>query len=394
MRFSLTHLLALSALLPLRPAAAQVAGYLDAGSGSMRLGSENPYNIFRLAPSIRLATPSLRLAAEGDYAGHTEHGWQTTGSIQAAARRRYGLLELRLGMEGGWSRTRWGRSAGGWLGEGRLQAGTEKRGFALILGSGQSISRDGTQPLTRIQAGGWGRLGRVDFGFWLKRTGLSVPGDQTLGQERGDSLVSGGKDTDTEGRRSLQDHYTDAQVNLGWSHRAVSFEAGAGRRFGKTVRVTSWYLKGLYQVSSRLALVATTGQFPVDVVSGLPSGSFTTLSMRFNLRSDPPALRAPDFAFSRPGRQAFKATPEADGTYLLMLQVPGARTVEVMGDFTDWKAVLLVPDSGEWWRLRMRIPPGMHEMNLRVDGGPWEVPAGLTGVDDGLGGRAGIFTLE
>lgn len=393
MRFRLSHLLAISALLPYRPAAAQLAGHLDAGSGSMRLGSESPYSVFRLAPSINLSTPSLRLGAEGDFAGHTEHGWQTTGQLHASVRQQYGLFGASLGVEGGWSRTRWGRSAGGWLGEGRLQAGTADRGFALTLGSGHSITRDGTQPLTRIQAGGWGRLGRVDFGFWLKRTGLTVPGERTPGPDRGgDSLGAGVGDT--AGRRSLQDHYTDAQVNVGWSRGAISLEAGAGRRFGKTVRFTSWYLKGLYQVSPRLALVATSGQFPADVVSGLPSGNFTTLSMRFNFRSDPPALRTPDFARIRSTRQGFSATPEADGTYLLMLQVPGASTVEVMGDFTDWSAVLLVPDGGEWWRLRMRIPPGMHEMNLRVDGGPWEVPAGLTAVDDGLGGRVGIFTLE
>lgn len=389
MRGWLTHLLGVFVLLPLRPVSAQVAGRVDAGSGSMRLGSESAISIFRLAPSIHLSTPGVRLTAETEYAGHTEHGWQTTGRFQAAARTRlYGPVDLRVDAEAGWSRTRWGRSAAGWLGGGRLQIGSEHRGFALALGSGHSFTRDGTQPLTRIQAGGWRRVGEVDFALWLRRTGLSVPGNEARGVDRGDTLDVG----PGEGRRTLQDHYTDAEANIGWSRGAVALEAGAGRRFGKSLRSTSWYLKALYQVSQRLALVATSGQSPLDVVSGLPSGSFTTISMRFNLRSDLPGPRTQEFARTR--RQAFCATRTADGLSLLEVHVPGARTVEVMGDFTDWTAVLLVPHGDELWRLRMRIPAGMHEVNLRVDGGPWTVPAGLTPLDDGLGGRTGIFTVE
>lgn len=44
--------------------------------------------------------------------------------------------------------------------------------------------------------------------------------------------------------------------------------------------------------------------------------------------------------------------------------------------------------------LRMRISAGVHEVNLRVDGGPWIVPAGLVRMDDGLGGSVGVFVVE
>jgi hypothetical protein len=372
-------------------AQAQVVGQVDAGSGTMHLGSETPLGIVRVAPSLQVNTSPFVLSVEGDFAGHTEHGWQTNSHLRAAVRQRlFGLLEVRLGVDGGVSRTRWGRSAGGWLGEGRLQLGGDHRGFAIGVGSGHTFTRGNTQPLSRIEAGAWSRFGRIDLGFWLKRTGLAAPGEEpTDDRIPGDSLGVG-----EGGRRTLQDHYTDLEATIGWSRGNLAFEAGAGRRFGKAVRFGSWHVRALYQVTSRVALVASSGQFPVDVVSGLPSGGFTTLSMRFNLRSSPPAPKVRDLARGRADGQSFSAAAADNGTHLISVRVPRASVVEMMGDFTDWTAVLLVPDDEDMWRLRMRIPAGTHEVNLRIDGGPWEVPAGLTSVDDGLGGRVGIFTLE
>ena len=368
---------------------AQVEGFIDAGSGTMRMGSEASYGIIRLAPALHLNFPAFLIAAEGDYAGHTEHGWQTIGRLQAAARRRFlGLFEAQLGMHGAWSRTRWGRSGAGWLGEGRIQIGDQLRGFAIGGGAGRSF-RSGSQPLTRMEARGWGRLGVMDLAFLLQRTGLAVPGDPGDDPDPQDTLLA-----EAEGRRTGQDHYTDAEATIGWARGNLALEAGAGRRFGQAVRFTSWHVRALYQVTSRLALVASSGQYPVDIISGLPSGGFTTLSMRFNLRTEPPAIRPPDRDRSRARNQPFSTLSNSDGTAQLILRVPGAGTVELMGDFTNWIPVLLVPDDQDLWRLTMRIPAGVHEVNLRVDGGPWIVPAGLARMDDGLGGSVGVFVVE
>jgi hypothetical protein len=395
MRHLLTHLLAVTAVVsgsPFRLLDAQSRGHIDAGSGTMRLGSETPFGVVRVAPSFQLNSSRFAFAGEADFAGHTEHGWQTNGHLRAAVRQRFsGSVEAHLGVEGGLSRTRWGRGAGGWLGGGRLQVGSDLRGFALGLGSGHTFTSGGSQPLSRIEAGGWGRVGRVDIGVWLKRTGLKVPGsDPSSDGNPADTIRLGEEST----RRTLQDHYTDVEATIGWTRGNLALEAGAGRRFGKAFQFTSWHVRALYQVTSRVALIASSGQFPVDVVSGLPSGGFTTFSMRFNLRNDPPTSSTGELARSRAKWQAFSATAAGDGNHLILVRVPGANAVEMMGDFTDWSPVLLVPDGPDMWRLRMRIPAGLHEINMRVDGGPWMVPAGLTAVDDGLGGRVGIFSLE
>ncbi len=370
------------------PAQAQLGGHIDAGSGSVRMGAEAPWGALRLAPSVHFSGDWFRLAAVGDYAGHSDRGWQSTGRAHGQTGYRFGWVQVRAGFEGAWSRTRWSQGAGGLLGLARLEAGSAARGFALEAGTGRTFSREGTQPLSRLEMGGWNRIGQLDLGLWLKRTGLVAPGTETGISSPRDSLGVGGPS-----RRTLPDHYTDLEATVGWSRGKLALEGGAGRRIGRVLRVTSWYLQGQYQIHPRLALVASSGQFPVDLVSGLPSGAFTTLSLRLGLGATGPA---PEVAPRRPsaGESSFVVTEGESGTTLLLLRVPLAATVELMGDFTAWAPVPLVPNGDATWRYRAWIDPGLHHLNIRINGGPWIVPPGLPGADDGLGGRAGIFVVN
>jgi hypothetical protein len=361
----------------------------------MHSGSESPFGIVRIAPSLRITAAQFSLDADGDFAGHTEHGWQSVGHFQGTLTQPIiGPLAARLSLLGGASRTRWGKGSGGWLGDARLQLSSATSGLALGLGSGHTFASSGTQPLSRVEAGGWSRLGRIDFGFWLKRTGLVAPGStiqSTDGTPR-DTLGVGGSVGGE--RRLLQDHYTDVEASIGWSRGSLALTAGAGRRIGKAFRYTTWHVQAQYQLTNRVALVASTGQFPVDVVSGLPAGGFTTLSMRLDLRNDQPVVPRSAAFRVRDARSGFSAVATEDGTQLILVRLPGAAAVELMGDFTNWSPVLLVPGEDNTWRLRMRIPAGIHEVNVRMDGGPWQVPPGLTQVDDGFGGKVGRFVVE
>jgi hypothetical protein len=60
--------------------------------------------------------------------------------------------------------------------------------------------------------------------------------------------------------------------------------------------------------------------------------------------------------------------------------------VEIMGDFTSWQPVRLARQGDGWWTASLPIPRGTHQMNVRVDGGAWGVPPGLTTVKDEFGG--------
>lgn len=372
----------------------QIRGSLEAGSGTVRIGSEATSGIMLISPSLHLHSATFHLIADGQYAGLSEGGWQTMGQVTTGARKEWGSVRAELEATGGWSRVAWGRAAAGWLGTGRLAWGDFRRGLSISAGAGHTFTTDGAQPLTMVEAGSWGRIAGLDLGFRLRRTGLMVPGAE---QERSgtppfqDTLpIAGGT-----GRRLLQDHYTDTEASVGWHRGDLELEGGVGRRFGKpAARYTSWHLRSLYWITPRLGLVASLGRFPTDVVSGMPSGSFATLSMRVNLRGGPQHFSPAPLTFVGGKVAGFAAIPANRGRYLLSVRAPGAQTVEIMGSFSQWQPVTLAEQDDGWWGTLVALQAGIHEINVRIDGGTWEVPAGLRRVDDDFGGTVGVFVVN
>jgi hypothetical protein len=374
-------------------AGAQVQGSIDAGSGALRVSGQSPSGIMLLAPSIRILTASLQLNADAHYAGLSEGGWQTSGLIASTLLRHWKQLQVGVGVTGGWSRVAWGRAAGGMMGAARLGLGNDRNGVEARAGAGSSFTTDGAQALSLVEAGGWRTLGGFHFGFRLRRTGLKVAGESADNNDAPpleDSLPTSNPQT----RRLLQDHYTDTEATIGWHHRDLELDGGIGRRFGKlAARYTSWHLNGLYWFSSRLALVGSMGRFPADVVTGMPSGSFATISMRVNLRD----IHQPVVSIakrSRRGGANFRTTLDTPGHYLISILAPNAGRVEVMGSFSQWQAVELDQAEQGWWESSLALAPGVHEINVRYDGGPWQVPVGLRSTNDDFGGLVGVFTIE
>ena len=66
----------------------------------------------------------------------------------------------------------------------------------------------------------------------------------------------------------------------------------------------------------------------------------------------------------------------------------------MMGSFTDWEPLDLAPEGTGWWKAELPLRAGVYEVNYRINGSSWQVPEGLTAVEDGYGGLAGIFTIE
>jgi hypothetical protein len=101
----------------------------------------------------------------------------------------------------------------------------------------------------------------------------------------------------------------------------------------------------------------------------------------------------------RPGaaKRAAAARPtvtvsDRAGVRQLHVRAPGARRVEVMGDFTDWEAVELSP-AGDLFERAIPITSGTHRLLLRIDGGTWIPAANTPPVDDDLGGRVGLLVV-
>jgi hypothetical protein len=81
-----------------------------------------------------------------------------------------------------------------------------------------------------------------------------------------------------------------------------------------------------------------------------------------------------------------------DAPRRVRIVAPGARTVEMMADFTDWVAVTLTP-AGDAFEGSALLSSGSHRIVVRIDGGPWRPAANTPAVDDDLGGRVGLLVV-
>jgi hypothetical protein len=91
--------------------------------------------------------------------------------------------------------------------------------------------------------------------------------------------------------------------------------------------------------------------------------------------------------------ERFAAIRLAPDRYRLVAHLPAAGTVELASDVTGWRPVAMRRDAGDGWSVELPASPGVHRVSLRVDGGPWIAPPGLTAEDDGFGGSAAVFTV-
>jgi hypothetical protein len=150
-------------------------------------------------------------------------------------------------------------------------------------------------------------------------------------------------------------------------------------------------LDAAVRVTPRLAVVAAVGRQLSDLSRGTPDTRFAALALRFTMRTraNPPAPtpRPPAGADPR-----LALVSDTVGRPHLVVTAQSAAVVELAASFTDWEPVPLVR-RGTRWELDRLVPSGAHRVLVRVDGGPWMVPANLPAADDDFGGRVGIITV-
>lgn len=99
-----------------------------------------------------------------------------------------------------------------------------------------------------------------------------------------------------------------------------------------------------------------------------------------------------------PARGPGPVLGEEEGIAQFVGRFPGAKSVEVVGSFTDWKpgAVVLRDDDHDGiWRASVVLPVGEHEYMFVVDGERW-VTDPLAGryVDDGFGRENALLIVR
>jgi hypothetical protein len=79
-----------------------------------------------------------------------------------------------------------------------------------------------------------------------------------------------------------------------------------------------------------------------------------------------------------------------------VLEAPGARSVSLAGDFSDWEASVTLADQNEdgLWTARVPVRPGVYSYMFLVDGTEWQTdPRADRYQDDGFGNRNAVLAV-
>ena len=357
-----------------RPLGAQQRSALDVGVSVVRF----------LDDSTTIAGPSLGLTSAVD--GRRLFGWLNVGGVGTT-----GAATGSATLAGG-ARAPIGRR---WLVEGSGElfgvAGTSvhsavaataaARAVRLVGGGGLWAQASAT--MSHREAGGL-PAHAVETGAWWSWPRARISG-LLLDQHAKAQLFAGPLRNLLIG--TLPVHYQEAVLDARVEGDAMSLQLSAGVRrdpdaasvYEPTVSATVAF----WQTESRAWTLAVARQ-PPDWVRGADAAQWVAVGMRF-LERRPATVRAERI---RP-----IVTVHADGDQRRVRVVaPGARTVELMADFTEWSAATLTA-AHDAFEGTFALEPGTHRVVVRIDGGAWRAAANTPAVDDDLGGRVGLLVV-
>jgi hypothetical protein len=247
----------------------------------------------------------------------------------------------------------------------------------------------------------WYPTRTAEAGSWLARGSSRISASAVLVDTRSEPYLSG--------TRLVTDPVTYTDVALGGQHgtERLELEGRAGARLisrgaltvtGRGTRAFAAVDAAVW-ITPRLAIAGALGRQLSDLARGTPDTHFASLALRVALSDrswTPPDARSrrarsqPAPAPTRP-----QLTLTSDSTAAARLVVTGAQhaqRVELAATFTGWEPVALIRE-GERWRLDRPVTSGTHRVLLRIDGGPWLVPANLPAAADDFGGSVGLLTV-
>ena len=186
--------------------------------------------------------------------------------------------------------------------------------------------------------------------------------------------------------------WNTAQGSLRWQRGRFALESVGGLSLADGVHARRWAQATLdVQLSRRVMFMASLGERPAPALAF--SGGAQPRTM-LGVQFAPWSARG--WAMSsalRPVVTAWQARSVGRDRLLVRVHCRDVSRVELSGDFTDWTPVTLLPVHANWWAAVVRVPPGVHRVALRLDGGPWLAPPGLPRADDGPGGPSGALVL-
>lgn len=379
--------------LPASSARAQVGASLDAGAGSGRLSPQEDAAALFVQPGLSLWTTAVELELRGRLArfGGGELTANLDGVAWWAPPWPWGL-SLRLGVEGGALWYAHDGMNGAVLGLARLELPTGRGELWVGGGLGAAGEDASWSPLRGLEVGGRVRVSDVTIGISAIGRGferkLTTLRDSVVHLPP-DTTVPVGRFAITE---RLQQRYADGELRLGWSRGPLALQLAIGGRLaGSLVPDESWArLDGAVGVLPGVTAVFSAGRVPGTPERSLRGQPYYQLGVNLTLPKRSRSARSA----SPPATPGLQVVEERSGARAIRIRVPGARRVELMGDFSDWRPVEMERSADGVWNLELLIPPGLYRLNMRVDGGEWIVPPGLTPVPDEFNGLVGELVID
>ncbi|NIM52609.1 MAG: hypothetical protein GTN78_05985 [Gemmatimonadales bacterium] len=199
--------------------------------------------------------------------------------------------------------------------------------------------------------------------------------------------------------------YLDAVATARWRLRRLELDGTAGFRTwsGDGGRDAYGELHLRVPLGNRVTVLASGGWYPSDPVRGVVAARYVSVALRIAaLPGRIPAVSPLTDALTRerdePGSPStgparLEIASSSDDLRTLRVEAPGAESVEIMGDFTDWQPAALERLAGGRWEITLPIVSGVHRLNVRLDGGPWLAPRGTRVTEDEFGSKVGILVV-
>lgn len=353
---------------------AQIAATLDGAATRISYSDGSPATGLSIAPSVQLVRPWQSVLAGGAVTRFPGDVWSVQGHLAGSTYLRE-VGGLRPEIEGRLRGTRHedGGGSSEFAGATRLHRFGVARGFWVGANGGRSWDGIEWRGSLAAEGGGWARVGRGTLSLAL--TGTRVNDELRFAEAESVFRMDYGS--------------LEMVAYGGLRHWFRPDDAPAEGWGGASV---AWWL------GDRVAVTASGGAYPADYAQGLPSGTFGSLGFRVATGrldrarrvNEPLDLIIPP---ARPGAPRLTVEVAGDSARLTVSGLP-ATSVELMGDFTGWQPIALSRSGGGQWAATLAVPPGIHRVNLRVDGGQWVVPPGLPSSTDEFGGAAGILIVE
>jgi hypothetical protein len=356
--------------------AAQTTGTLDLGGSWVDYEGFLGSAAVSLTPTVQYDAPTVSLGATGSLVVF-ESGNHILQALAAASWRTPAIGSLRGEVSGvaGANKYEEASTFTHALARSRIHVTRTRAGGWVGAATGQSSFSGASGTPFQIEAGLWAALDRLALDLTATRTWF-------------DEIEY----ADVVGSARLR----ELSVTFHGSIRARTWSANGGEGLYGEIRAE-------IPIWRRLVALVGGGRYPSDPARGVLAANYASVGLRVSAVQGRPRLSSQiartltrssdEHATLVPGQARIEVRSVDGGAFTLRVRAPGAESVDLAGDFTDWNPVALTRVNGDVWEVQLPGAPGLYRVNVRLNQGDWMVPRGLRAAEDEFGGLVGILVI-